>query len=124
TRTVMGDTEFDLRLREALPGVEIVRQPAAATTTFENVYVDGRRQQTLHAWAGVVDIAALPATWRDAAIIHFAPVAREIDDAQAATLIANKAPGTTFGATPQGWLREWPDGGGAVNFRRWDDADK
>lgn len=118
TRTVSGDAAFDLRLRESLPGVEILRQPAAAPTTFENVYVGGHRQQTLHAWAGEIDLAALPPAWRDTAIIHFAPVAREIDEQQASTLMAQRAAGLT-GLTPQGFLREWPQGGGAVKFRHW-----
>lgn len=118
TRTVSGDAAFDLRLRESLPGVEILRQPAAAPTTFENVYMGGNRQQTLHAWAGEIDLTALPASWRNAQIIHFAPVAREIDEQQAITLMAQRE-GGLIGLTPQGFLREWPDGGGAVNFRRW-----
>lgn len=121
TRTQVGDNEFDQRLREALPGIEIIKQPGAATTTFENVYDGGHRQQYLHAWAWPVNLKLLPASWRQAPIIHLAPVAREIDEGEAMALLHERE-GGLVGVTPQGWMREWRDDGGKVFFHRWAEA--
>jgi 1D-myo-inositol 3-kinase len=123
TRTGVGDAEFDRRLREALPGIEVIKQPGAATTTFENDYDGGHRQQYLHAWAWPLNLKLLPASWRQAAIIHLAPVASEIAAPEAITLLQERA-GGTCGITPQGWLREWRDDGGKVFFHRWAEASR
>lgn len=123
TRTGMGDAEFDRRLREALPGIEVIKQPGAATTTFENVYDDGHRQQYLHAWAWPLNLKLLPASWRQAAIIHLAPVACEIAESEAVPLLQERQ-GGLCGITPQGWLREWRDEGGKVFFHHWAEANR
>ncbi len=121
TRTATGDNEFDWRLRQALPGIDVIKQPGAATTTFENVYDGGSRQQYLHAWAWPLNLKLLPASWRQAPIIHLAPVAGEIAEAEAVALLQERQ-GGLCGITPQGWLREWRDDGGKVFFRRWEAA--
>lgn len=82
--------------------VEIIVQSSEATTTFTNVDVGGRRQQSLHAWAGEIDLTGLPPLWRGAGVIHLAPVAQEIDPRQ----ITRLAP-RVLGCTPQGWMRSW-----------------
>ena len=121
TRTATGDAEFDRRLREALPGIEMIKQRGAATTTFENVYDGGSRQQYLHAWAWPLNLKLLPTSWQQAPIIHLAPVAREIVEAEAIALLQDRQSGLC-GITPQGWLREWRDEGGKVFFHRWEAA--
>ena len=82
--------------------VEIVTQASVATTTFTNRYLAGRREQTLHAWAGLLDLNGLPPLWRAAPAIHLAPVAQEIEPRGIARLAAH-----LLGATPQGWMRAW-----------------
>lgn len=90
--------------------VEIVSQESDATTTFTNAEVAGRRQQTLHAWGGVIDLNGLPPLWRSAKAIHLAPVAQEIDARQLHRLAPD-----VLGCTPQGWMRQWnPDRFGIV----------
>ncbi len=121
TRTASGDAEFDQRLREALPGIEVIKQPSAATTTFENVYDGGHRQQYLQAWAWPVNLKLLPASWRSAGIVHLAPIAREIDEGEVLDLLRGRQ-GGLVGVTPQGWLREWRDDMGKVFFRQWPEA--
>ncbi len=83
--------------------VEILLQSAQQPTVFTNQHVSGRRSQTIHSWAGRIDLTGIPAHWRSAEIIHIAPVAQEIDPRQAGRL------STEFlGVTPQGWMRHWP----------------
>ncbi len=92
-REILGDISGE---------VEIIVQSSDATTTFTNVDVGGRRQQSLHAWAGQIDLTGLPPLWRGAGVIHLAPVAQEID----ARHISRLAP-RLLGCTPQGWMRSW-----------------
>ncbi len=82
--------------------VEIVAQGSDSTTTFTNREVAGRRAQSLHAWAGEIDLSGLPPLWRSAQAIHIAPVAQEIDARQLARLSPQ-----LLGCTPQGWMRAW-----------------
>ncbi|HUG16423.1 MAG TPA: PfkB family carbohydrate kinase [Thermomicrobiales bacterium] len=105
---------FTVAQREELVAVaeqiEIVSQSSAATTTFTNDDVAGRRSQTLHAWGGEIDLNGLPPLWRSSPALHLAPVAQEIDPRQTQRL----AP-TFLGCTPQGWMRQWhPDRLGQV----------
>jgi sugar/nucleoside kinase (ribokinase family) len=83
--------------------VEIVLQNAPQPTIFTNISVAGRRVQTIHSWAGRIDLSGVPPQWRSADIVHLAPIAQENDQRQVGRLSPN-----FFGATPQGWMRHWP----------------
>lgn len=83
--------------------VELIIQAGDSTTTFENMIIAGRRQQTIHDWAGEIDWTGLPPLWRSASTIHLAPIAQEFDARHAGRLTPNY-----LGVTPQGWLRHWP----------------
>lgn len=98
-------------LRHVAREVEFIVQAADEPTTFTNTVVAGRRRQTIHSWAGPIDLSGLPPAWRSAPIIHLAPVAQEIDARQAGRL----SPGY-FGATPQGWMRQWQPPHGTVTL--------
>jgi sugar/nucleoside kinase (ribokinase family) len=113
---VVTSASAEFALSAALPSVETVRRPSAQTTTFENRYYDGHRVQTLHAVAGNLDIAAVPLEWRRPAVVHLAPLAREVD-----MELVGAFPGAFIGVTPQGWLRQW-DETGRVRPRPWDEA--
>ncbi|MCS7051540.1 MAG: PfkB family carbohydrate kinase [Thermomicrobium sp.] len=91
--------------------VAMIVQEAPAPTVFTNRSVAGRREQTVHSWAGPIDLSGLPPTWRSAQVIHLAPVAQEIDPRQAGRLNPD-----FLGATPQGWMRQWPRSGGRVRL--------
>ena len=82
--------------------IEIVLQNAPQATVLTNASVAGRRVQTIHSWAGRIDLSGVPPQWRSAGIVHLAPIAQEIDPRQVGRL----NPGF-FGATPQGWMRHW-----------------
>lgn len=89
--------------------VEIIAQSSSEPTVFINETVAGRRRQTIRSWAGQIDINGLPAHWRSAPIVHLAPVAQEIEPRQVGRLSP-----AYFGATPQGWMRDWTTLAGGV----------
>lgn len=99
-----------------IPGLEqfadrmqIIVQDADGPTFFVNEYQGGRRTQMVRRWAGEIDLQGLPPHWLNSKIIHLGPVAREIDQRQTTILQPE-----FLGATPQGWMREWPANGGRV----------
>lgn len=83
--------------------LSIITQDAESPTLFVNEYSAGRRTQTIRRWAGPIDLRGLPPHWRNAKVVHLGPVAQEIDPKQTGALTPD-----FFGATPQGWMREWP----------------
>jgi sugar/nucleoside kinase (ribokinase family) len=92
--------------------LSIVTQAAESPTLFINEYTAGRRTQKIERWAGPIDLRGLPPHWGNARIVHLGPIAQEIDPKQTGSL----TPGF-FGATPQGWMREWPrERGGRVHL--------
>lgn len=65
---------------EALNGLEVLRLPSPRTTVFENRHgADGRRTQRVEAAAARLDPARLPPAWREADVLHLAPVLGELD---------------------------------------------
>lgn len=96
-------TAGDLAQLSPPPGVALAASPSAAITTFANRYGPAGRRQWLHALGAPVDLAALPAAWRAAPVVHLAPVAAELDLAAALDAFA----GALVGVTPQGWMRAW-----------------
>ena len=94
--------------------LSIVTQQAESPTLFVNEYAAGRRTQKIERWAGPIDLRGLPPHWGNARIIHLGPIAQEIDPKQTGSLTP-----AFFGATPQGWMREWPrERGGRVHLNQ------
>lgn len=89
---------------------------AEQSTSFENVYTDGGRQQRLHSRALDLDVESVPPAWRDPKILHLAPIADEVDPE-----MARAFPRPLVGLTPQGWIRRW-DASGAVGLKDWEDV--
>lgn len=90
-------------LEEYAEELSIIVQDSDTTTMFVNEYSGGRRTQKLPHWAGPIDLRGLPPHWRNARIIHLGPIAQEIDTKQTGALTPY-----FLGATPQGWMRDWP----------------
>jgi len=99
---------------QALDGIPIVNIPAEHSTTFENVKTESGRRQTLHHQAAPILLEHIPQVWRNAPIIHLAPIARELESS-----LPEKLSGSLLGITPQGWMRAW-DKNGLVNACAWD----
>lgn len=100
-----------------LTDVFIERIPSSDTTTFENIYVDGRRQQFIHATAASIKPASIPEGWKHSPIIHLGPLVNEIPSEVVDALDTR----SLIGVTPQGWMRQW-DETGYVEPRRWHEA--
>lgn len=110
------DESTDEQVRSTLASyageMDLIVQEADESTTFTNRNVAGRREQTIHSWAGEIDLNGLPPLWRSAGIIHLAPVAQEVDVRRAGRLSPDY-----FGITPQGLMREWrSEHGGRVTI--------
>ncbi len=105
-----GDTIAEA-LQRVAGEVEIIVQSSDEPTVFTNLTITGRRHQTLHSWAGPIDLNGLPPHWRSSRVIHLAPVAEEIDSRRAGQLSA-----AYLGTTPQGWMRAWPGRGGPISM--------
>jgi len=102
---------------KAFKGIQVVSIPSEHTTTFENIYSESGRRQTLHHQAAHISFELVPEAWRSAPIIHLGPVAQELDS----ELPRNLSP-SLLGVTPQGWMRTWNDDGYIVPCR-WQNAE-
>lgn len=96
-----------------LPGLHVHTVPAAETTTFENIYTAAGRRQLIHRRAAQIEMADIPADWKQAPIVHLAPINREFDPA-----LIQSFSGAQIGITPQGWLRKW-DESGKIGYKSW-----
>jgi sugar/nucleoside kinase (ribokinase family) len=102
----------------SLDGITVVNVPAEHSTTFENVKTSNGRKQTLHHQAALILLDYIPQIWRNAPIIHLAPIAREVD-----LSLAEKLSGSLMGITPQGWMRTW-DENGQVSACAWENREQ
>jgi 1D-myo-inositol 3-kinase len=102
TRGVRAEIE---RLLAPFAGeLELEVIDAECTTTLRTHGAGVQREQQLLAWAGPI---ASTDVLVDAAIVHFAPVARETPDE-----LTGRA--RFVGVTPQGLVRSWPPDGGPI----------
>jgi sugar/nucleoside kinase (ribokinase family) len=101
---------------QALNGIQIFNLPAEHSTTFENIKTENGRRQTLHHRAALISFDHIPQVWRDAPIVHLAPIAQEVDET-----MAGKFPSSFVGVTPQGWMRAW-DEKGSVVAKAWENS--
>ncbi len=107
TRGVFGREVAGLKVPSLEPmlteRISVVVQEAEVPTAFVNEYHGSHRVQLMPHWAGPIDLNGLPPHWRNAKLVHLGPVADEIDR-RACTGLTTQF----LGATPQGWMRQWP----------------
>lgn len=96
--------------------IPIVNYPADRSTTFENKEGENGRQQIIHHIAPNLDFYIIPDPWRQAAVVHLAPVAQEVEPN-----LLRYFPTSLIGLTPQGWLRTW-DKDKRVHVTEWPEA--
>ncbi|MBI2331195.1 MAG: ribokinase, partial [Chloroflexi bacterium] len=101
-----------------LDGVQIFNVPTGQSTIFENVKIENGRKQTLHHQAARIAFEHVPQVWRDAPIVHLAPIAQEVDPA-----MTKQFPSSWVGVTPQGWMRGW-DEKGSVFATAWENSEQ
>jgi sugar/nucleoside kinase (ribokinase family) len=97
----------------ALDGIPVISIGSPHSTTFENLYTKEGRVQYLRAQATKIDFDSVPTSWRNASIIHLAPIANEMDS----SLPTEFSP-ALLGVSPQGWMRQW-DADGRVSRSEW-----
>lgn len=85
---------------------------AKETTTFENIYRSGGREQILHHRAARIGYEHIPVAWTKTPIVHLGPVDQEVD-----INIVDHFPNSFIGLTPQGWFRKW-DSEGRISLAR------
>ncbi len=100
------EDELQELLRPFSDELELIVQPAPATTTLQTTGSGEQRRQRMLAWAGPIAPGPLP----QATILHLAPVADELTVAP-----AGRWP--FVGLTPQGLARRWDGPGGEVLAR-------
>lgn len=93
-------------LEAVVHGVALHVLPSAVATTFENRYQGDARTQWVRHVAAPITLDEVPLAWRDASIVHLAPVAQEI-----APDLMPAFPSGRLCMTPQGLLRAWDDEG-------------
>lgn len=81
----------------------IIYYPSIHTTLFENIETEAGRKQKIHQRASTLVQNELLKDCRDLDIVHFAPIANEID----LEFFNIFNPKTLKVATIQGWLRAW-----------------
>jgi sugar/nucleoside kinase (ribokinase family) len=96
-----------------LPGVQVANRPADQTSTFENRYPGGRREQYVRAVAEPLDAGAVPTSWLGARTLLLAPLTNEVLGG-----VEELFPKGLRAATPQGWLRRW-GADGRVRLEGW-----
>ncbi|MBN8654589.1 MAG: ribokinase [Anaerolineae bacterium] len=103
---------------QLLDGVQISNLPTEQSTIFENVKTEHGRKQTLHHQATKISFEHVPHIWRDAPIVHIAPIAQEVD-----AELVKQFPASWVGVTPQGWMRGW-DENGSVFATAWENSEQ
>ena len=63
---------------EPLQEIPVVSLESDTSTAFENIYKHDGRIQYLRALADVIGFEHIPDAWKDAPIVHLAPIANEI----------------------------------------------
>ncbi|MEL6307122.1 MAG: PfkB family carbohydrate kinase [Chloroflexota bacterium] len=114
-RIVTSIAQNEPLIAPILPYCELHNVPSPYTTTFENRYIDGYRQQILHHVGHTVTANDLPTGWQNAKLVHLAPLANDVDRA-----IVDAFTDATIMLTPQGYMRQW-DEAGNVTFKQFND---
>lgn len=103
-------------LEPYLGALPIVKIPTEGSTTFENRETPAGRVQTIHQVATSLSLQHIPEIWREAPIVHLAPIAQEVDPS-----LVRHFPTALICTTPQGWMRQW-DQSGRVSLAEWPEA--
>jgi 1D-myo-inositol 3-kinase len=104
----------DLDVAQAFPFADVGCRPSAATTVFENIYLDGTRKQILHQRANVITCDQIPPAWRQAPMIYLGAIDQEI----APDIFQYFPESALIGVMPQGFFRRW-DEQGNIFFAEW-----
>jgi len=105
TPAILTAAESHLSLPE-LHGIPIVIKESCQSTTFQLLYSSHGRDLFLRGQASRIEYADVPLEWRNSSIVHFGPVANELD-----LSLVRGFPNSLVCVTPQGFLRTWGQDG-------------
>jgi len=106
----------EVQALEALPNTMVVSLDAKKSTTYENIYEAGVRQQYVRAVAPLLPVDLVPPEWIRAPVVLLAPVAGEVPPS-----MVRMFPRSLLGISLQGYLRRC-DADGAVSYQPWQHA--
>lgn len=89
-----------------LKNIQVINIPAEQSTTFHTRFPEGQRVLRLLSRAQPLEMNHVPSLWRNAELVHLAPVAQEVD-----RNMLHAFPDSWIGVTLQGWLRDWDEAG-------------
>lgn len=90
----------DIPSLAAFDGIAVKNIPCAESTRFENIYENGKRRQKWLATSSMLTFEHVPAAWREAPIVHLAPLTQEMSPS-----LCGDFPNSLVCVTAQGWLR-------------------
>jgi sugar/nucleoside kinase (ribokinase family) len=88
------------------PEIQVTNVPSPVWCTFRHEFVDGLREQYITDVACNLRAEHVLESWQTLPVVHFGPVAQEIDHDLLAAFH-----GSLKGASVQGWLRKWGEDG-------------
>jgi sugar/nucleoside kinase (ribokinase family) len=115
---ILTSARSDMDLSTFKDRVCVTCWPSERTTTFQNRYIEGYRQQIVYGVADSLTPAQVPSEWAAPRIVHIGPVIGECQP----TLIDRFSTDTFVGITPQGWMRS-TNGDGHVHRHIWRSAE-
>lgn len=111
-------TSHNLRSQiSVLNGIQTYAKPSNFTTRFKNIETPTGRKQHLLSVADCITPKDISSSLKETKLIHFGPVADEIDPE-----IIEVFPTSFIGLTPQGWMRK-RDENAVVHYKPWESAD-
>lgn len=106
---ILTAAPHELRTHPLYHDIEIRGPETKIATIFENIYQPWGREQFVRAVAPVIRPDDVPEEWRGQdsgiEIVHLGPIAQECDPG-----LVKCFPNAVIGLTPQGYMREWPEG--------------
>ena len=107
----------DFPFIQTFKDVSIENIGSPSTTTFENIYRDGVREQFVDSVASPIHANRIPHRWKDTPVVYICPIAGEV-----MADVVSQFPDALIGLGAQGWFREW-DATGRVKRKQWADAE-
>jgi len=105
--------DLDIKDKKELKDFDIRCVPSSLSTTFQNVYKNGKRIQFLYQVSSLLSPKNLPKGWQKTSIVQLAPIAQEVKENMIYSFKRS-----LIGATLQGWLRK-QNKNKEVSFSMW-----
>ncbi|MFQ6118546.1 MAG: PfkB family carbohydrate kinase [Methanosarcinales archaeon] len=116
---IVSNIGKDFKFFGLLHNIDISYAICENTTTFRNVYTNGRKQYVFKI-ADPITPTQIPYTFLNAEIIYICPVLNEVDSNILKLFKYRNSP--LIGVSPQGWVRCYRRNKGDIIKKEWDNA--